>query len=193
MSSLCSPHRFNKIREVGFKALGREFRLVLSPKKGLLHKNFKAVEVDDVDDKTTERPVVIDHEAFYEGRVFGEMRSRAAVHLEDGVMTAKIETPEDVYMIEPSWRHLPTNDTQQMIAYRESDVKFSWTQPGGGEEEGGKYFVPERVCDYIKENGTVGEDDEMEDLYDEHGHRIEHEHVDEFGHRIKRQATGSLL
>ena len=33
-------------------------------------------------------------------------------------MTAKIETPEDVYVIEPSWRHLPTNDTQQMIAYR---------------------------------------------------------------------------
>ena len=33
-------------------------------------------------------------------------------------MTAKIETPEDTYVIEPSWRHLPTNDTQQMIAYK---------------------------------------------------------------------------
>ena len=42
-----SPHRFNKIREVGFNALGREFRLVLSPKKGLLHPKFKAVEVVD--------------------------------------------------------------------------------------------------------------------------------------------------
>ena len=117
--SFASPHRFNKIREVGFKALGRDFRLVLSPQKGLLHKNFKAVEVEDGDgDGDGAIPIPIDHESFYEGRVFGEMESRAAVHLEDGVMTAKIETPEDVYVIEPSWRHLPTNDTQQMIAYR---------------------------------------------------------------------------
>jgi len=36
-----STHRFNKIREVGFTALGREFRLVLSPTNGLLHPNFK--------------------------------------------------------------------------------------------------------------------------------------------------------
>ena len=36
-----STHKFNKIREVGFKTLGREFRLILSPKKGLLHPNFK--------------------------------------------------------------------------------------------------------------------------------------------------------
>ena len=49
-----STHRHNKIREVGFRVLGRDFRLILSPKKGLLHHNFKAVEVveddDDVDD-----------------------------------------------------------------------------------------------------------------------------------------------
>ena len=37
-----SSHPFNKIREVDFKALGRNFRLILSPKKGLLHPNFKA-------------------------------------------------------------------------------------------------------------------------------------------------------
>ena len=38
----------------------------------------------DLDDggQTQERPVVIDHENFYEGRVFGEMNSKAAVHLE---------------------------------------------------------------------------------------------------------------
>jgi disintegrin and metalloproteinase domain-containing protein 17 len=49
--------------------------------------------------------------------------------LQDGVLTAKIETPEDTYHIEPSWRHLGTNDTQTMIAYRESDILFSWNQP----------------------------------------------------------------
>ena len=64
-----SPHKFNKIREVGFSALGRQFRLVLSPKKGLLHPKFKAVEVGaDGDGEPTEQTVVIDPENFYEGR-----------------------------------------------------------------------------------------------------------------------------
>ena len=60
------------------------------------------------------------------GRVFGELKSRATVHLEDGMLTAKIETPEEIYHIEPSWRHLKTNDKNkspdQMIVYKESDV-----------------------------------------------------------------------
>ena len=76
--------------------------------------------------KTThkEQVIHIDHESFYEGRVFGELKSRATVHLEDGMLTAKIETPEETYHIEPSWRHL-TKDNEspdQMIVYKESDV-----------------------------------------------------------------------
>ena len=60
-----SNHPFNKIREVNFKALGRDFRLILSPKKGLLHPKFKAVEVGD---DNVEKPVRIDHETFYDGK-----------------------------------------------------------------------------------------------------------------------------
>ena len=51
------------------------------------------------------------------------------IDFQDGVLTAKIDTPLDTYHIEPSWRHLDTNDTSQMIAYRESDIMFSWNQP----------------------------------------------------------------
>ena len=47
---------------------------------------------------------------------------RATVHLEDGLLTAKIETPQDTYHIEPSWRHLTNQKSDQMIAYKESDV-----------------------------------------------------------------------
>ncbi len=42
-----STHKYNKIREVGFRVLGHDFRLVLSPKRGLLHSKFKAVEIVD--------------------------------------------------------------------------------------------------------------------------------------------------
>lgn len=41
-----------------------------------------------------------DHENFYEGRVFGEKMSDVSAHLEDGVMTATIHTPDDTYHIE---------------------------------------------------------------------------------------------
>ena len=56
-----------------FQALGRDFRLILSPKKGLLHPKFRAVEMDD---NNIEKPIRIDHETFYDGRVYGETKSR---------------------------------------------------------------------------------------------------------------------
>ena len=55
------------------QALGRDFRLILSPKKGLLHPKFRAVELDD---NNIEKPIRIDHETFYDGRVYGETKSR---------------------------------------------------------------------------------------------------------------------
>jgi disintegrin and metalloproteinase domain-containing protein 17 len=149
-----SNHKFNQIREIDFKALGRNFRLILSPKKGLLSPTFKAVELDD-DDKEVYVP--IDHESFYDGRVFGETQSRAQVHMEDGVITANIETKEDIYHIEPSWRHLPDTDDQTMIAYRESDIKFSWTEPDENN------VIPPKVCDFVRENGTAADVEEGEE------------------------------
>ncbi|KAG8298955.1 Disintegrin and metalloproteinase domain-containing protein 17 [Homalodisca vitripennis] len=41
-----STHPFNRIREVSFKTLGRNFRLILTPKKGVVHSKFEAVTVD---------------------------------------------------------------------------------------------------------------------------------------------------
>ena len=121
-----STHQYNQIREIGFKALGRDFRLILSPTKGLLSSRFKAVEIDDEDKEVF---VSIDRESFYDGRVFGETNSGAQVHMEDGVITANIKTAEDIYHIEPAWRHLPATDQETMIAYKESDIKFSWNEP----------------------------------------------------------------
>jgi len=79
-----STHKYNKIREVGFRVLGHDFRLVLSPKRGLLHSKFKAVEIvdDEGSGNQTELRIPIDHESFYEGRLFGELDSKASVHME---------------------------------------------------------------------------------------------------------------
>ena len=80
-------------------------------------------------------------------RVFGEVDSKVAVHMEDGVMTAKIVTPEDTYHVEPSWRHFDNEedtknveeDKRSMIAYKESDVLYSWNHPNADD------FIPPKV------------------------------------------------
>jgi disintegrin and metalloproteinase domain-containing protein 17 len=77
--------------------------------------------------------------------------------MEDGVITANIETKEDIYHIEPSWRHLPDTDDQTMIAYKESDIKFSWTEPDENN------VIPPKVCDFVRENGTASGVEEGEE------------------------------
>ena len=81
-------------------------------------------------------------------RVFGEVDSKAAVHMEDGVMTAKIVTPEDIYHVEPSWRHFADgdgeDDKRSMIAYKESDVLYSWNHPNADD------FIPPKVIRVIE-------------------------------------------
>jgi len=42
----------------------------------------------------------LDHDHFYDGRVFGEKSSHASVHLDQGVMTAIIDVPGETYHIE---------------------------------------------------------------------------------------------
>ncbi|XP_021932803.1 ADAM 17-like protease isoform X2 [Zootermopsis nevadensis] len=156
-----SDHPFNKIREVIFSTLRRDFRLILTPKKGILHSKFKAYTVDGDGQET---PIFVDHENFYDGRLFGEVSSEASVHLEDGVMTATIHVPEETYHIEPSWRHLPHLDNQTMIAYRASDIHYSWNY---GEGQGDTDTWP-RTCGYVRE----GQDRDHEGVEDDDSFEI---------------------
>uniref|UniRef100_A0A0A9XMC2 ADAM 17-like protease n=2 Tax=Lygus hesperus TaxID=30085 RepID=A0A0A9XMC2_LYGHE len=147
-----SNHPFNKIREVNFRTHGRDFRLILTPRKGVLHSNFQAYTVDG---DGREHPVAVDHENFYEGRLFGEKSSHASVHLDnDGIMTASIQLPDETYHVEPSWRHLPELGNETMITYKASDVKLSW------------HGTKTSPCAYVKEGAHL-EDDPEDELDDE--------------------------
>ncbi|XP_050436279.1 ADAM 17-like protease isoform X2 [Adelges cooleyi] len=148
-----SPHPLNKIKEVSFYTLGRHFRLILSPKRDLLHHQFEAISIDG---EGVETPVTVDHDHFYNGRVFGETSSHASVHLDKGVMTAIIDVPGETYHIEPSWRHLPDRDNKTMVTYKASDVRLSW------EQSEKKQHKP---CAYVKEDAEVETvDDDDDDL-----------------------------
>ncbi|KXJ69034.1 hypothetical protein RP20_CCG000415 [Aedes albopictus] len=154
-----SSHPFNTIKEVEFKVLGRNFRLILHPHKEVLHSNFRAYSVDG---SGMESIVHLDHDNFFKGRVFGESDSHVNAHLENGILTASVVLPDETYHIEPSWRHLDQLTDKHMIAYKQSDIKFSWDDVDAIEGEMGG--VP-KSCGYIKEGaeleGSGDEEDSM--------------------------------
>lgn len=80
-----SSNPFNTIKEVEFKALGRNFRLILHPHKEVLHHNFKAYLVNSTGE---EQIIHFDHSNLYRGRVFGELESHVHAQIEDGIITA---------------------------------------------------------------------------------------------------------
>ena len=115
-----SENPFNHIRELNFDALGKKFKLILTQRKKLLSSKFKVVEVED----DMERIIHIDRDNWYEGRVFGETGSHASVHMEDGMLMGSIHTKGEVYHVEPAWRHLPEEDANSMIVYKDSNIDF---------------------------------------------------------------------
>lgn len=149
----------NKIREVEFKALGRKFKLILHPHREVLHENFKAFQVNSDGNETI---IHLDRDSFFRGRVFGEISSHVSAHIDEGnVVTATIILPEEVYHIEPSWRHLPDSTDKHMVAYKASDVK-----PGVSDHEHGENFAPGK-CGYVKEGAELETDEDDEDPHAE--------------------------
>ncbi|KYM82905.1 ADAM 17-like protease [Atta colombica] len=94
-----SYHPYNKISELEFYSHGRHFRLILTPRREVIHSNFKAYEVN-ADGK--EKTIHLDHDNFYHGRVFGEIESHAQMHIDDGIMTGSITILDETFHIEPS-------------------------------------------------------------------------------------------
>ncbi|XP_050317201.1 ADAM 17-like protease isoform X3 [Bactrocera neohumeralis] len=167
-----SSHPYNVIKEVEFKTLGKNFRLILHPHREVLHSKFKAYNVDGDGNETV---VHLDHDSFFTGRVFGELESSVRAHIDDGLMTMSIHLPDETYHIEPSWRHLPRSAEKTMVAYRVSDVKLNWNKHGNGGQ------MP---CGYIKEGLELETVDMADDNMDGHLH---HEN-DITKSRRKRQA-----
>lgn len=67
---------------------------------------------------------------YAQGTVLGEKNSRVHAHMQDRQMIANIRTQDDIFVIEPSWRHLPEhqnlNDNKaRMIIYRQSDMNMT--------------------------------------------------------------------
>ncbi|XP_055373742.1 ADAM 17-like protease [Condylostylus longicornis] len=157
-----SSHPYNVIKEIEFKVLGKNFRLILNPHREVLHSNFRAYSVDKDGNETI---VHLDHTNFYAGRVFGALNSSVRAHIEDGLVTGSIVLDDETYHIEPSWRHFPHLSEQTMVAYKISDVKTIWNKDHKHVEE---IQDAPMTCGYIKEGLEIDQPgDEDDDLFDE--------------------------
>lgn len=91
--------------------------------------------------------------------MFGETESSVRAHIENGILTASIVLPNEIYHIEPSWRHFSHLTDRHMLAYRSSDINFSW-------EDNKLKDGIKSTCGYIKE-GLELETDDDEDNSDD--------------------------
>ncbi|KAL5283968.1 ADAM17 family protein [Megaselia abdita] len=165
-----SNHPYNTIKEVEFKAMGKDFRVILHPHKEVLHSRFKAYTVDGDGNETI---VHMDHDNFFAGRIFGEIDSSVRAHIDDGLLTMSIHLPEETYHIEPSWRLLPHISNQTMVVYKTSDVKLNWRDHTGNDKNTGGAPM---TCGYVKEGAELeSEDDDIDDNVEDHN-------------RVRRQA-----
>ncbi|KAK3096239.1 hypothetical protein FSP39_024834, partial [Pinctada imbricata] len=108
------------MHEVQFSALGRDFHMLLKEHAPVTH-DFKATSING---KGETEHIQLDLSQFFSGRLKDEERSKVDVHWEEGLMIASIVTEDDMYFVEPSWRHTLDIDNQSMIAYRKSDLKW---------------------------------------------------------------------
>lgn len=119
----------------------------------MFHSNFKAYVIDE---NGIENHVGVERENFFKGHVFGEIESEVGLHVDDGVMMGSIYLGDEIYHVEPSWRHLSGFDNRTMIFYRESDVKLSWDQSDLDSNELGV-----KTCGFVEENGDIESDNRV--------------------------------
>jgi len=76
-------------------------------------------------------PGGVNIQEFLEGHLVDQAESRVLLHIKDNVVHGSIQTSEGIkYIIEPSSKHIKEEHDFHMIAYKLSDVKFNFTQPG---------------------------------------------------------------
>eukprot|EP00794_Sanderia_malayensis_P012069 gene12069-13313_t len=115
-------------KKLHFQSFGRNFDLKLVSDSSIFSPQFEAIVVNDKE----ERQFQIEKDNFFKGYVDGEFDSRVQAHLEDGVLTASIKTDDEVFVVEPSSRHVDGDHDFDMIVYKLSDVQSNFTKTQSG-------------------------------------------------------------
>lgn len=102
--------------------------LELSPHESLFSPTFQVISHNG---SSKPKHHYINLYQFYIGRVHGEEKSHAWVHVDDdNIVTATITLENETYHIEPSWRHFKEPHPFHMITYKSSDIISNLTSCG---------------------------------------------------------------
>ncbi|XP_077990294.1 ADAM 17-like protease [Glandiceps talaboti] len=137
------------IKRLSFSVLGRDFNVHLYPRTGILSNDFKVHTVNGDGKKAEHR---VDTNVLYHGHLADEADTHVRATLEHDSLTATISTEEDVYVIEPSWRHFSGDQDSKMIAYRESDLKYNFTGNGPTGFCGHSHHLPEELQEDLEQH-----------------------------------------
>lgn len=110
-------HRGFDMKEIWLNTMGKDFHLALH-QSPVLSSNFKATAING----DRKEVFAVDRSKFLSGRLYDDPDSSVHVHWDGEVMTASIATQDEVYFVEPSWRHLPPSVNHSMVSYKKSDV-----------------------------------------------------------------------
>ncbi|XP_071103682.1 ADAM 17-like protease [Haliotis cracherodii] len=152
-------------KEVWFSALGRNFYMVMKPDTRVLSNSFKSFTVNE--DGHTE-PFHINRNEFYTGHLT-DGEGVVDAHLEDSQWNIQVAMKDDVYSVEPSWRHLPPSDNHTLIAYRHSDIKWDHAYPHLSNHSNKRQSMCESIHPDIGDGEIDEESEENQTDSEDHG------------------------
>lgn len=161
-------HKYDRLKEIKFTALGREFRLILNEKRRIISSHFKVFSIKADGRKVPYSP--LDSSEFYEGRLYASTKSAVSAHIDSstGLLTASIHDRDndEQYIVEPLWRY-EKNDSpsrynesgaRTMVVYRTKDVDHS---SNGIPHRSSDNYKKSSYCDYIKVDDYVPFDENL--------------------------------
>ncbi|KAK7477427.1 hypothetical protein BaRGS_00031329 [Batillaria attramentaria] len=121
-----SAEDISPTQEISFQAFGRQFDLVLKEGSSVFAPDFHA--------KTVERNgrmerIQLSEEDFLTGHLREDESVAVDAFFEDGVLCSVIHSHDEIYVTEPSWRHIPHSGNHSVIAYRGSDIRWRVSFP----------------------------------------------------------------
>ncbi|KAM3727579.1 ADAM 17-like protease [Dirofilaria immitis] len=120
---------YNKQQRLIFRAFNRFFDIYLTPKKGILHKNFKCREIDG---DGYEKLCTINPNEYFGGHLHGAADSIVAITYDDeGSLLGIVQSDGEMYIFEPAKIHFKTAHPREVLAYRNSDLKLNYMTVNG--------------------------------------------------------------
>ncbi|KAK3082731.1 hypothetical protein FSP39_003734 [Pinctada imbricata] len=105
------------LHQIWFNAYSRSFHFMLH-QSSILPRDFHAKYLR----KNKVELFHVPQSDFLVGRLVDDDSSHVEAHWEGQYLTASVTTAKDVFIVEPSWRHLGHSSNHSMIVYRQRDL-----------------------------------------------------------------------